>query len=147
MYERILVPTDGSDPVQAAIERAINLALTYDASLHTVYVVDTAIGAGAGAGPLTAIEETGEAAIKDVMGQAEVADLGTVEGSVARGAPHQAIIDYVDEYDIDIVVMGTHGRSGLDRMLLGSVTEKVLRQSAVPVLAVPSPGASTDADG
>ncbi|MFB6311897.1 MAG: universal stress protein, partial [Salinirussus sp.] len=66
MYERILVPTDGSEPVQAAIERAIDLATTYDAALHTVYVVDTAIGADAGIGPLEALETAGEHAIEEV---------------------------------------------------------------------------------
>ncbi|MFB6312157.1 MAG: universal stress protein, partial [Salinirussus sp.] len=95
-------------------------------------------------GPLEALETAGEHAIEEVISQAKAADVETIEGSVARGIPAQAILDYIDQYDIDLVVMGTHGRSGLDRMLLGSVTEKVLRQAAIPVLAVPGPDVHTD---
>jgi nucleotide-binding universal stress UspA family protein len=60
---------------------------------------------------------------------------------VRSGNPHETILDYTDEHDIDLVVMGTHGRTGLDRYLLGSVTEKVVRTSDVPVLTVRGDGA------
>jgi nucleotide-binding universal stress UspA family protein len=63
----------------------------------------------------------------------------TIEGVVAQGTPHQAILDYIGEHDIDLVVMGTHGRTGLDRYLLGSITEKVVRLSDAPVLTVRMP--------
>lgn len=63
----------------------------------------------------------------------------TIEGVVAQGTPHQAILDHIDEHDIDLVVMGTHGRTGLDRYLLGSITEKVVRLSDAPVLTVRMP--------
>jgi nucleotide-binding universal stress UspA family protein len=79
-----------------------------------------------------------------VIQQAEAAGVNTIEGVVAQGAPHQAILDYVDEHDIDLVVMGTHGRTGLDRYLLGSVTEKVVRLSDAPVLTVRMPAESAD---
>ena len=62
--------------------------------------------------------------------------ISTVEASVLSGRPHRAIVDYAAEYDVDLIVMGTHGRTGLDRYLLGSVTERVVRLSDVPVLAV-----------
>lgn len=137
MYNRILVPTDGSEAAQGAVEHAIDLATTYDAALHTIYVVDTNVGVDASvAGTLEALEEAGQNAIDDVIDQTEATDVRTVEAAIARGAPHQAILDYVDEQDIDIVVMGTHGRTGLDRYLLGSVTEKVIRLSDVPVVTV-----------
>jgi nucleotide-binding universal stress UspA family protein len=140
MYDQILVPTDGSEGTQGAVEHAIDHATTYDAALHALYVIDTTIGADESvAGTLDALEAAGEDAIEDVIHQAETADVGTVEGAVARGTPHRAILDYADEYDIDLVVMGTHGRTGLDRYLLGSVTEKVVRLSDVPVLTVRMP--------
>ncbi|MEF8786998.1 MAG: universal stress protein [Haloarculaceae archaeon] len=140
MYNDILVPTDGSDGTMGAVQHAIDHATTYDAALHTLYVVDTTVGVDASAaGTLDALEEAGENAIQDVIHKAETAGVDTIEGAVARGAPHQAILDYVDEYDIDLVVMGTHGRTGLDRYLLGSVTEKVVRLSDVPVLTVRMP--------
>jgi nucleotide-binding universal stress UspA family protein len=71
-----------------------------------------------------------------VIEQAESAGVETIEGVVSSGTPHRAILDYVDEEDVDLVVMGTHGRTGLDRYLLGSVTEKVVRLSDAPVITV-----------
>ncbi len=58
------------------------------------------------------------------------------EAVLRVGKPHQIILDYAAKHDIDLVVMGTHGRTGLDRYLLGSVTEKVVRMSDVPVVTV-----------
>jgi nucleotide-binding universal stress UspA family protein len=138
MYDQILVPTDGSDGTRGAVEHAIDLATTYDAALHTIYVVDTNVGIDASIpGTLDAFENAGENAIDEVIQQAKAAGVETTEAVVAQGAPHRAILDYVDEHDISLVVMGTHGRTGLDRYLLGSVTEKVVRLSDAPVLTVP----------
>lgn len=140
MYQRILVPTDGSEGSKIAAEHAIDLANKYDAALHTVYVVETEVGPDSAiVGVFDAFEEAGQRAIDDVIGMAHAADVETVEGTIAQGTPHRAILDYVQEYDIDMVVMGTHGRTGLDRLLLGSVTEKVVRMSPVPVLTVSRP--------
>ena len=137
MYDRILVPTDGSDGTRGAVEHAIDLALRYDAALHTLYVVETSALAGEDVpGPLQALEDAGENAIDDVIGQAEAAGVDSIEASVARGAPHRVILEYVADNDVDLVVMGTHGRTDVERYLLGSVTEKVVRLSDVPVLTV-----------
>ncbi|AXG09814.1 universal stress protein [Haloplanus rubicundus] len=145
MYEQILLPTDGSEGTRGAVEHAINLATTYDATLHTIYVVDTNVGIDASVpGTLDTLEEAGENAIDGVLQQAEAAGVKTIEGVVAQGTPHQAILDHIDEHDIDLVVMGTHGRTGLDRYLLGSVTEKVVRRSDAPVLTVGMPAESSD---
>lgn len=146
MYEHILLPTDGSEGARGAAEHAIELATTYDATLHTLYVVDTDVSTGTGAGlgqVLDALEETGETAINRIVDRAEEAGVTAVEGSVAQGPPHRVITEYVDDHDVDIVVMGTHGRTGLDRYLLGSITEKVVRLSDAPVLTVRTP----EADG
>ncbi|MEF8776129.1 MAG: universal stress protein [Haloarculaceae archaeon] len=139
MYDSILVPTDGSEGSEVAIERAIDAAETYDAALHTLYVVETPGGAeGVEAGSvLQRLREHGDRAIRTVISMADDADIGTVEGSVAEGVPHTAILQYTDQHDIDLIVMGTHGRTGLGRYMLGSVTEKVVRLSDVPVLTVP----------
>jgi nucleotide-binding universal stress UspA family protein len=144
MYDDILVPTDGSEGTRGAVERAVDFAKTYDAALHTIYVVDTTVGVDAGAvGPLEALEEAGREAIDEVIRQAEAADVERVEGSIARGTPHSAILEYVDENGVDLIVMGTHGRTGLDRYLLGSVTEKIVRMAEVPVVTVPMPADSS----
>lgn len=137
MYNQILVPTDGSKGNSSAIEHAVDLATTYDASLHTIYVVDTNVGIDVSVpGALDALEEAGENAIDEVIQRAEAAGVETIEGMVGQGVPHKVILEYVDSKDIDLVVMGTHGRTGLDRYLLGSVTEKVVRLSEAPVLTV-----------
>lgn len=145
IYDHILVPTDGSNGTRGAVEHAVDLATTYDATLHTVYVVETDLGIDFSVpGTLDALEEAGENAIAEVIQQAEAGGVETIEGVVAQGAPHRVVLEYVDEHDVDLVVMGTHGRTGLDRYLLGSVTEKVVRLSDVPVLTVRMPAESSD---
>ncbi|MEF8891152.1 MAG: universal stress protein [Haloferacaceae archaeon] len=140
MYDQILVPTDGSDGTRGAVTHAIDLATTYDAALHTIYVVNTTAGVESSvSGVLNALETAGENAIDEVIQQAEAAGVDRIEGVVAQGAPHQAILDYADQQDVDLVVMGTHGRTGLDRYLIGSVTERVVRLSDAPVLTVRMP--------
>ena len=138
MYQRILVPTDGSPEAAPAIEQALGLAERYDATLHVLYVVDT------NALPLDAhaqlifeyLEEQGRQSEADIAARAEERGIDSVVGEVAEGSPHEAILEYVEDNDVDLVVMGTHGRRGIDRYLLGSVTERVLRGADVPVLTV-----------
>jgi hypothetical protein len=104
MYDQILIPTDGSEGTRGAVEHAIDLATTYNAALHTIYVVDTNVGIDTSvAGTLDALEEAGENVIDGVIQQAEAAGVETIESVVAQGTPHQAILDYVDEHDIDLV--------------------------------------------
>ena len=141
MYSQILVPTDGSPASDAAIEHAIDLARQYDATLHALYVVDGAAYSTLEAGSqvvVDALQSEGEEATRRVAEAAERADVGC-ETVVATGTAYSTIRDYVDEHAIDVVVMGTHGRKGLDRYLLGSVTERVVRTSDVPVLTVRHP--------
>ncbi|ELZ35572.1 universal stress protein [Halorubrum tebenquichense] len=141
MYSEILVPTDGSPASDAAIEHAIDLADRYDARLHALYVVDGAAYSSLEAGAevvVDALESEGEAATGRVADAAADAGVDCV-ATVASGTAYQSIHDYVDEHGIDVVVMGTHGRKGLDRYLLGSVTERVVRTSDVPVLTVRQP--------
>lgn len=137
MYENILVPVDGSDPALEAVRHGARLATVHDARVHLLYVVDTqALVESAGPDVLGALEKTGESALEEARQAATDAGAESVATSIAQGVPHRAIVDGVDEMAIDAVVMGTHGRTGLDRLLLGSVTEKVLRLSPVPVTAV-----------
>jgi len=142
MYDAVLLPTDGSEGTRTAVEHAIDHARQYDAVLHVLYVVDARIGVARETTPEVVFEELedqGRQAIEGVHSQARAADVDTIEGVIARGDPHQAILDYVSAEDIDLVVMGTHGRTGLDHYLIGSVTEKVVRLADVPVLTVPLP--------
>jgi nucleotide-binding universal stress UspA family protein len=139
MYDVILVPTDGSDPSERATERAVDLASRYDAAIHALYVIEAeALAPDLNTAALyDELESMGQRAIDDVIERAQAAGIETVESAIASGSPSRAILEYVDDYAVDLVVMGTHGRTGLDRYLIGSVAEKVVRTSPVPVLTVP----------
>ncbi|MFC4437450.1 MULTISPECIES: universal stress protein [Natrialbaceae] len=138
MYDRILLPTDGGAPAEQALETALDLAEQYEAELHLLNVVDTTIFAGeVETGPvIEQFEQTGSATVETLV--EEVCEQGhdRVAGRVVHGRPHSGILSYAEKNDIDLIVMGTHGRTGLDRYLLGSVTEKVVRLADVPVLTV-----------
>ncbi|MFC7141608.1 universal stress protein [Halosimplex aquaticum] len=137
MYEDILVPTDGSAGAERAHDEAVDLAAEFGATVHSLYVVDvSAIGPESGAVDLAeSFEQMGEDTTDAAVARARDAGVDAV-GSVTTGTPHRSILDYVDEEGIDLVVMGTHGRTGIERYLLGSVTEKVVRAADVPVLTV-----------
>ncbi|MEE6209647.1 universal stress protein [Salarchaeum sp. III] len=147
MYDRILVPTDGSDVSEVAIEHAVDLAEKYDAEIHALYVVDVdAVSFGLGAeqvdrirqghlGEMEEVEEKANDATRAVADAATERGIDVVE-SVRVGQPHAVVADYAEDEDIDLVVIGSHGRSGVRRALLGSVTERVLRSTRKPVLVV-----------
>ncbi len=140
MYDRILVPTDGSAGTRRAIDHAIRLAEAHDATLHGLYVVNTASYASfsmetAWEGIGDMLRDEGEAALEGIRERAEAAGV-PVETDILEGSPSREIVRYAEAQDCDLVVMGTHGRGGIDRLLLGSVAERVVRASAVPVLTV-----------
>lgn len=142
MFDRILVPTDGSDPATSAVEMALGLAETHSAVLHVLYIVDqptSVSGMGEGFSGLDdlmdALEEKGQQATKAIVERARERDIETT-AAVRRGNPHDDILAYGNDQDIDVIVIGTHGRTGVKRALLGSVTEDVVRHSDIPVLTV-----------
>ena len=138
MYDEILIPTDGSEASRRAIEHAVDLASKYDARVHALYVVDTSVYLTLETGAemvIESLEEEGESAVRAVEDAATAAGVEVVT-TVTDGNAHDAIAEYVTDNDVDLIVMGTHGRTGLDRYLLGSVTERVVRTSDVPVLTV-----------
>ncbi|WP_144906250.1 universal stress protein [Halobellus captivus] len=138
MYERILVPVDGSAPSDAAADHAITLARDADAALSVVSAVDVhALEAAKldSEALLDAYEAEAEKHVAAVADRARASGVD-VDTAVIRGAPYRAILDRIDAVDADLVVMGSHGRRGLERYLLGSTTERVLRLSAVPVLVL-----------
>jgi nucleotide-binding universal stress UspA family protein len=149
MYDAILVPTDGSETVGRAVDHAIELATTFDATVHALYVIDAALYSSLEAGVdtvITALETEGQAAVDDVADRCATAGLDA-QTAVVVGTVHRSIRSYVDENDIDLVVMGTHGRRGIERFFLGSVTERTVRTLSVPVLTVrAAPDEDTDED-
>lgn len=82
-------------------------------------------------------EESANEVIEEARAVAENAGIDSVSGTVEYGSSiHQTILSYIDEHDIDLIVIGTHGRRGFDRYVLGSVTEHLIRTSPIPVLTV-----------
>lgn len=149
MYDRILLPTDGSAGMARVIDHAAELARRHDAAIRGLYVLDTASLNNL---PLETSIETlttelraeGEQALDGV---AERLPAGVdLERELIEGSPAREIVDHARTEPCDIVVMGTHGRSGVDRLLLGSVAERVVRRSPVPVLTVRVDAAGADGD-
>ena len=138
MYDQIVLPVDGSDEAMVASDHAIDLADKYDATLHVLHVVDTRPydAEGITSTVLEALETRGERAVESVAETAADRGLDRVETAVIRGEPHETILEYIKDHDVDLLVMATHGRTGVKRYVLGSVTEKTIRTAPVPVHVV-----------
>ncbi len=136
--ESVLIPTDGSRGSMAAASHAIDLATAFGAAVHVVHSIDLTVGGGELAtGPVySEFERIGRESVDEVIEQAEQAGVDRIESSILTGSAGRAIVKYATDRDIDVVVIGTHGRSGLDRWLLGSVAEKVVRTAPMPVMTV-----------
>ena len=138
MYNTILVPTDGSAGMGRVIDHASALARVHGASLHLLYVVNTASFANlpmetSWESVTSMLREEGETALRDAEARADLE--GTVT-AMAEGPPSREIVSYARDEGCDLILMGTHGRGGLNRLLLGSVAERVVRASDVPVMTV-----------
>lgn len=147
MYDTILIPTDGSTVAENAIDHALDIAEKYDASVHALYVIDTsAVDISLGteqvdrikAGrfdEMPEIEQQAKEATGTVVERAQGRDIDVTE-SIVGGQPHRQIAHYAEENGIDLIVMGSAGRGGVKRALLGSVAERTLRTTTIPVLVV-----------
>lgn len=128
MLERILIVAGDSDPAKRAAAVGFDLARTYDAAVDALHVLE----------PGTRSDEDKRERATATLDEATAHDApGPVETHVEEGRPAGVINDFADERGVDLVVMARGGRSGLGDRLLGSVTERVLRGTTVPVLAVP----------
>lgn len=138
-YDRILIATDDGDPAQQATAEAITLAEEFDATLVALYVLE-AMEPPPGVTDREAepgIDTKADQALDRVVSEAADRDLVTeLVTAVVRGPTAPAILEYAGEQDIDLIVMGTHGRTGLDWIVLGSVAEHVVRESPIPVVTV-----------
>ncbi|MFB6352941.1 MAG: universal stress protein, partial [Halobacteriales archaeon] len=126
---------------EEAIEQAVGQAAAFDATLHALYVVELQATSPMQLTLDTVIDRLEAEGADRTAEIAEAAESAGVEAvtDVRHGVADETIVDYVRAHDIDLVVMGTHGRRGVDRQLLGSVTERVVRTSPVPVLTVRQP--------
>jgi nucleotide-binding universal stress UspA family protein len=140
MYDDVLIPTDGSEAVDRALDHAIPLAGDHDATVHALYVVDGRVLA-ANSGDLREavaadLESQGETAVQAVADRAEAAGLD-VETTVTRGTPDTEIVAYAASNDVDLVVLSPTGKSPRERIQsLGSVSDRVADDATVPVLLI-----------
>ncbi|RDZ61965.1 universal stress protein [Haloferax sp. Atlit-12N] len=140
-YERILIPTDGSRSAKRATSHCLELAAELDATVHVLSVVDDS-ALGFDVRSMLSGEESergANEAISKVVEEANEHGVTKLAETIEHGSPSEAIREYVEGNDIHAVVMGTTGRSGVDRILLGSVAEQTVRSAPVPVITV-SPG-------
>lgn len=143
MYQRILVPTDGSDITDKAVQQAIRLAKLCGATLQVVGVKEpfpySAISEMQPVPPqefYDAQERIASARVKAVIDAATAAGVGCAGHTVEALHPWEAIIEHAKLLQCDLIVMASHGRRGVSALLLGSETQKVLTHSTLPVLVV-----------
>lgn len=154
MYDDVLIPTDGSGPAERAAEHGVAIADSSGATVHAVHVLGM-VFSSAGTdepdvgydAPWSDIQRGAETAAhrltEDVTALCEERGVAA-ETAVLRGLAAERLLDYVDDQGVDLVAIGTHGRRGVTRFVLGSVAERVLRATDASVLTV---GADAPADG
>lgn len=140
----VLVPIDFSDPSRHALHWAVELAGRYGArlTLLNVYPVPGYVlpDGFVTAGPevLNEIESKTKQSLRELAAQLQEAGDLPIDIATAVGQSSTEILRYAEQHDVDLIVMGAHGRTGLALMLLGSTTDKVVRQARCPVMVVPA---------
>ena len=135
---KILVPIDFSEPSDAALLYGRNLAKAFGAELHVLHVMENQFLRPTFKSK--AAVETGMVnRVAECLSPEDRTTLRAVSAVRMSDEPHDEIIRYAEEENIDLIVMGTHGRGGVARLLMGSVAEKVVRSARCPVLMVRHP--------
>ncbi len=139
---KILAPVDFSDVSKEALEAATGLAKQLGARMVVLHAVEPVYFAGTMFGPEINVPQLVEeqrraaaSAIDDIVARLKKKEIGAV-GMVETGVPHDVILRVADEKKCDLIVVGTHGRSGVTHFLLGSVAEKVVRAAKCPVMTL-----------
>lgn len=152
MYEKILVPLDGSElaecvlPHVESIARGCGVQNVVFIRVVEPFQLPTGYGywdAGFNLDGVNSIDSKNRASAEDYLGQVVSRmkyDGVTVQSEVVTGKPAESIADYATKNGVDLVIIATHGRSGISRWALGSVAERVLRSTCAPVLMVRAPG-------
>jgi len=138
--KKILVPTDGSDPSMRAAEFAVNLAKHFESEIVAIYVIDRVI-----LEEVSKVHERHELE-EEIKRKAErclnyIVKLAEKKGLKARsilveGQPHDQIVRHAESLEADIIIMGSRGRRGMNRILIGSVAERVIEYAPCPVLVI-----------
>ena len=150
MFSTIVVPIDGSEPSDAAVRLALQLASENKAEIIFVHAVElNKVAAMAGPGPIDpsyALEAAcagGKALLAEAKQAADAAGVkATTEQPEDSCVP--SVLEIARQKKADLIVLGSHGRTGIPRLLLGSVTEGIMRQSPIPVLVCHAPERSAD---
>lgn len=137
MHDHILLPTDGSPETERAIAYAISIADEVGATVHALHVIKGLVydSYDNDEEKQADLETAGRNALEEVRIAAEPTDV-PVETELRYGPPTEEILAAADDANAGIIVMGTHGRTGLDRLLVGSVAESITRRATVPVITV-----------
>ncbi|HSF70909.1 MAG TPA: universal stress protein [Methylotenera sp.] len=144
MYQQILCPVDGSSTSDCGMTHAIALAKDQKAHLHFLHVVDNYFPIVDITGDLNYIDiterlrEHGKTILTQAIEAAKLADVSASTQLVTstRGQIYKSILDYAEQCQADLIVMGTHGLRGVERLVMGSDAETIARTSPVPVLLV-----------
>jgi nucleotide-binding universal stress UspA family protein len=144
--KNVLVATDFSEAADAALAYGRALARAFGATLHVIHVADDMymrLGGDAYAAVLPELQEDVERQAKDRLARLLIDDdsmpLPTKSVVITAGATAPAIVNYAAKMDVDLIVVGTHGRSAVAHLLMGSVAERVVRTARCPVLTVRHP--------
>lgn len=149
--QAVLCPTDFSHCSEAAVEHASQLAAENNARLHLLHVVNESAAyctefTGVGFMPdMTQSIESESQRLLDAVSPTK--DGVPFERRLLLGLPARAIVDYAEQHHIDLIVMGSHGHTGLSRIVMGSVAEAVVRESRCPVLTVKQPAVDNSIAG
>ena len=144
VIRRVLCPVDFSEPSRRALHHAVAVAGRYDCELHVLHVIQdvmpAAIAWHAHPSPrsLTEVRHLTWNVFDEFVAPTQARPVMTQ--MVREGRPYCEIVDYAAEVRADLIVMATHGATGLDRVILGSTTERVLRTAGCPVMTIPSRG-------
>ena len=145
--KNVLVATDFGEAADSAFAYGRELAARFGATLHVLHVAEnvniTAFGAETYASFAPDLQRDIEASahrrLNDLLGAGGPQDVRMIPAVMTSGSPAFAIIDYANDHEIDLIIMGTHGRGTLGHFLMGSVAERVVRLAGCPVLTVRQP--------
>jgi nucleotide-binding universal stress UspA family protein len=138
---KVLVPVDFSEHSERALAYAVDLAKSFRAAVHLVHVYPIMAYAAPPLipGPIVVgqFRDESQRVFDELMTRAKREYSPDLTGTLCEGVPHVEILRCASDVHADMIVMGTHGRTGFEHLLLGSVAERVVRGSTVPVLTVP----------
>jgi nucleotide-binding universal stress UspA family protein len=143
--KNILFSTDFSEGSSLGLRYAVDMTKSYQAKLYLVHVIYDIAKATGWYIPQVSTEklyrdiEEGAQKELDQYGLEELSGIGKVERHILKGVPYEEIVRFADENKIDLIIMGTHGRKGIDRVLFGSTASQVVRYAPCPVLTVRIP--------